>query len=115
MQTPTGQIPFSAKLKHPPPTKPKNAARRTREFLTEQEVNRLRQAARLQGRHGHRDDTLMLMMFRHGLRVSEIMALRWEQVDLKQGLLHVRRLKQGIPATHPLRGIQLRALRPLQR
>ena len=54
-------------------------------------------------------------MFRHGLRVSEVIALRWEQVDLKQGLLHVRRLKQGIPATHPLRGIQLRALRQLQR
>ena len=57
------------------------------------------------------------MMFRHGLRVGEIITLRWEQVDLKQGLLHVRRLKQGIPATHPLRGrgTQLRALRQLQR
>ena len=51
----------------------------------------------------------------YSLRVSEAIALRWEQVDLKQGLLHVRRLKQGVPATHPLRGIQLRALRQLQR
>ncbi len=109
------QLPFSAKLKNPPPKKLKNEAYRTREFLTEQEINQLRTAARRHGRHGHRDDTLILMMFRHGLRVSEAIVLRWEQVDLKQGLLHVRRLKQGIPATHPLRGIQLRALRQLQR
>lgn len=109
------QASFSAKSKHLPPKKVKNEARRTREFLTDQEVNQLRTAARQHGRHGHRDDTLILMMFRHGLRVGEIIALRWEQVDLKQGLLHVRRLKQGIPATHPLRGIQLRALRQLQR
>ena len=109
------QIPFSAKLKNPPPKKLKNEAYRTREFLTEQEINQLRTAARRHGRHGHRDDTLILMMFRHGLRVSEVITLRWEQVDLKQGLLHVRRLKQGIPATHPLRGLQLRALRQLQR
>ena len=109
------QTPFSAKLKNSPPKKLKNETYRTREFLTEQEINQLRAAARRHGRHGHRDDTLILMMFRHGLRVSEAIALRWEQVDLRQGLLHVRRLKQGIPATHPLRGIQLRALRQLQR
>jgi site-specific recombinase XerD len=109
------QTPFSAKLKNSPPKKLKNETYRTREFLTEQEINQLRTAARRYGRHGHRDDTLILMMFRHGLRVSEAIALRWEQVDLKQGLLHVRRLKQGVPATHPLRGLQLRALRQLQR
>lgn len=109
------QLPFSAKPKNPPPKKLKNETYRTREFLTEQEINQLRSAARHHGRHGHRDDTLILMMFRHGLRVSEVITLRWEQVDLKQGLLHVRRLKQGIPATHPLRGVQLRALRQLQR
>jgi site-specific recombinase XerD len=115
MPKPKRQKPFSAKLENQPPKKPKNTERRTREFLTEQEVEHLRLVARQQGRHGLRDDTLILMMFRHGLRVSELVALRWEQVDLKQGLLHVRRLKQGIPATHPLRGIQLRALRQLQR
>ena len=98
------QTPFSAKLKKLPPKKLKNETYRTREFLTEQEINQLRAAARRYGRHGHRDDTLILMMFRHGLRVSEAIALRWEQVDLRQGLLHVRRLKQGIPATHPLQG-----------
>jgi type 1 fimbriae regulatory protein FimB/type 1 fimbriae regulatory protein FimE len=47
--------------------------------------------------------------------VSELVSLRWDQVDLKAGLLHVRRLKNGQPSTHPLRGIELRALRRLQR
>jgi type 1 fimbriae regulatory protein FimB/type 1 fimbriae regulatory protein FimE len=54
-------------------------------------------------------------MFRHGLRVSEAVSLRWDQVDLKAGLLHVQRLKHGVPSTHPLRGPELRALRQLRR
>ena len=54
-------------------------------------------------------------MFRHALRVSEVISLRWEQIDLKQGLLHVCRLKNGLPSTHPLRGIELRAPRQLKR
>ena len=54
-------------------------------------------------------------MFRHGLRVGEIVSLRWDQIDLRQGLLHVHRLKNGIASTHPLRGIELRTLRQLQR
>lgn len=64
---------------------------------------------------GNKYDTLILLMFRHALRVSEVIALRWEQVDLKKGLLHVNRRKNGLPSTHPLRGIELRALRQLQR
>ena len=72
-------------------------------------------AAREIGRHGHRDSTLILLAYRHGLRVSELVSLRWEQVDLSQGLLHVTRSKNGTPATHPIRGPELRALRRLQR
>ena len=88
---------------------------RPREYLTEDEVRRLMQAARRVGRHGHRDATLILLSYRHGLRVSEAVALRWEQVDLSQGRLHVRRLKRGQPSVHPLRGPELRALRRLAR
>ena len=58
---------------------------------------------------------MVLVAFRHGLRASELVDLRWDQVDLEHGLLHVRRLKNGSPATHPLTGNELRALRRLQR
>jgi type 1 fimbriae regulatory protein FimB/type 1 fimbriae regulatory protein FimE len=97
------------------PTRPKNAELRTREYLTSDEIDALMAAARGVGRHGHRDATLILIGFRHGLRVSELVALQWSQVDLRQGLLHVRRAKNGTPATHPLRGPELRALRRLIR
>ncbi len=69
---------FSAKL---PPPKPKNIDRRTREYLTPTEVTQLMQAARHGGRHGHRDATLILLMYRHGLRVSEVTSLRWDAID----------------------------------
>lgn len=109
------QTSFSAKLSNVPPKKPKNKERRSREYLSQTEIDKLRKAAKSYGRHGHRDDTLILIMFRHGLRVGEVIALRWDQIDLKQGLLYVHRLKNGTPSTHPLRGIELRALRQLQR
>ena len=98
-----------------PPRKPKNGAVRPREYLTEQEVEQLMQAARRTGRHGHRDATLILITYRHGLRVSEVTALQWHGIDLRHGRLHVRRLKAGIPAVHPLRGPEIRALRRLER
>src|SRR5262249_50811569 len=61
--------------------------------------------------YGHRDSTLLMLAYRHGLRVGELVALRWEQVDLTAGLLHVARLKRGLASTHPLRGSEIRALR----
>lgn len=108
------QIPKIAKLQKIPLRKC-NSELRAREYLTTPEINGLRKAASTIGRNGHRDDALILLMFRHALRVSEIVALRWEQADLQQGLLHVRRLKNGSPSTHPLRGAELRALRQLKR
>jgi type 1 fimbriae regulatory protein FimB/type 1 fimbriae regulatory protein FimE len=83
--------------------------------LTPAEVDQLISAAEQVGRHGHRDATIVLIAYRHALRVSELCALRWDQVDFAQGLLHVRRRKNGTPSTHPLHGPELRALRRLQR
>jgi type 1 fimbriae regulatory protein FimB/type 1 fimbriae regulatory protein FimE len=83
--------------------------------VTPDEVERLLAAAGQRGRYGARDRTLLLLTYRHGLRVTEAVNLRWEQVDLKAGLLHVQRLKHGVPSTHPLRGPELRALRQLRR
>lgn len=103
---------FMPKL--PPPRKPFNADRRTREYLTPDEVDRLMSAARRVGRHGHRNATLIMLAYRHALRVSELTTLRWEQFDLKAGLFHVRRVKNGLPSTHPLHAPEIRALRRLR-
>ena len=87
----------------------------TTTYLTQDEVDGLMASASRIGRHQHRDRTLILVAFRHGLRVSELVALRWDQVDLKQGHLHIHRLKNGTPSTHPIRGPEIRALRRLRR
>jgi len=91
-----------------------NANYRVREYLTEREVERLIRAAG-DNRHGQRDATMILLAFRHGLRASELCSMRWEQVDLAHGRLHVVRAKNGMPSVHPLTGTELRALRRLQR
>lgn len=98
-----------------PPRKKPNAERRSREHLSPAEVEKLIAAARRLGRHGLRDAAMILLAYRHGLRVSELVALRLEQVDLRQGILHVRRRKNGLPSTHPLRGPEIRALRQVLR
>lgn len=102
----------SAKLT---PRRPKNAEVRTREYLTKAEVDSLIKAARETGRQGLRDGLLILMAYRHGLRVSELAGLKWEQVCFAEGLLHVSRAKNGTAATHPIEGDELRLLRQLQR
>src|SRR6516165_6139652 len=91
-----------------------NAELRTREYLTDAEVERLTEAAKA-NRYGHRDATMITVAYRHGLRASELVDLRWDQIDLEAANLHVRRVKKGSPATHPIRGDELRALRRLQR
>jgi integrase len=96
------------------PKRRRNGDLRTREYLTEAEVERLMKAA-TGNRWGHRDATMILVAYRHGLRVSELVDLRWDQVDFRTATLHVRRVKQGTPSTHPIVGDELRALRRLQR
>src|SRR3981189_3703190 len=96
------------------PVRPKNADVRTREYLTDDEVQRLAEAAKA-NRHGHRDATMILVAYRHGLRAAEVCDLRWDQVDFNGAVLHVRRVKNGTPSTHPLLGDELRALRRLPR
>ena len=102
---------FSGKL----PRKPRNKDVRSREYLTPNEVAKLNTGAGTVGRHRLRDKTLILIAYRHALRVSELVSLRWDQIDLKQGQLHVVRVKGGINSTHPLRGPELRALKRLRR
>jgi site-specific recombinase XerD len=96
------------------PRRRPNAELRTREHLTETEIGRLMKAAG-KNRWGHRDTTMILVAYRHGLRVSELVDLRWDQIDFAHARLHVRRVKQGTPATHPIIGDEMRARRQLQR
>ena len=85
-----------------------------RQRFTEAELNKLISAAR-KGRYGQRDATLILIMARHGLRVTEAVDLQWDQIDFTRAHLHVRRLKGGIASVHPIQGDELRALRELRR
>ena len=96
------------------PRRPPNTELRTREYLTEAEVDKLIEAAKA-NRWGHRDATMILVCYRHGLRASELVDLRWDQIDFNTATLAVRRTKKGTPATHPIRGDEMRALRKLQR
>jgi integrase len=97
-----------------PPRRQPNRELRSREHLTETEVGKLIEAAK-DNRYGHRDSTMILVAYRHGLRASEVCDLRWEQIDFNSATLHVRRVKNGKPSTHPVPGDELRALRKLYR
>jgi type 1 fimbriae regulatory protein FimB/type 1 fimbriae regulatory protein FimE len=92
-----------------------NSPVRTREYLTEREIEKLTDAARAGSRYGHRDATMILLGYRHGLRASELCDLQWSQVDFNAGTLRINRRKQGSPSTHPLKGDEIRALRRLKR
>ena len=90
------------------------AKRRPREYLTEREIERLMDSAR-GNRWGHRDATAVLIAYRHGLRASELVVLRWDDIEFATGRLHVRRAKGGATSVHPIGGKESRALRRLQR
>ena len=87
-----------------PPRRLTNAERRPREYLTPEEVERLITAAqkRIGARNPHRDATMILLTYRHGLRASELCSLRWDMLDLAQGRYHVTRRKNGRPSVHLL-------------
>ncbi|MBD2512647.1 tyrosine-type recombinase/integrase [Nostoc muscorum FACHB-395] len=89
---------------------------RTREYLLPEEVSAMRSAIKkFKGRHAHRDSTLILLIYRHGLRVAEVASLRWEQIDWNGGTIYVKRVKKGTPSVQPLSGLEIRSLRHLQR
>jgi integrase len=85
-----------------------------REYVTEDEVERLIRAASKHER-GDRDALMILMAYRHGLRVSELIGLQWAQIDLDAGRLRVLRLKGSDDSVHPLGGREIRGLRKLRR
>jgi integrase len=96
------------------PRRRPNSELRTREYLTEAEIESLTEAVK-RNRYGSRDALMILVAYRHGLRSSELVDLRWDQIDFERATLAVRRAKRGTPSTHPLMGDEMRALRKLQR
>jgi integrase len=92
----------------------KNADYRQREYLTESEIDKLVAAAG-ESRNPIRDRLLILMAFRHALRVSELVGLRWQQIHLDTATIHITRAKNGTPGNHGLQGDELRLLRALRR
>ncbi|MDJ0595974.1 MAG: tyrosine-type recombinase/integrase [Pleurocapsa sp. MO_226.B13] len=107
----TAQLPLKAKFSPPP----KQPSTREREYLRSPEVKAMIRAAKKVGRHGIRDGAIILLMFRHGLRTAELVALKWTQIDLADGYIEVHRVKHGRDSIHPLRSPEIRALRQIQR
>lgn len=97
---------------NPPPILTPYANRRSREHLTPGEVKPLIDAAD-QGRYALRNALLIRMMYRHALRVSEVVALKWEQLNLPEKVFHVLRLKGGVGTTHPLCDPEIELLKQL--
>lgn len=102
--------PNRRKVKSDAHDRPADGHERGRDFLGEAEIARLLKAAK-RGRHGVRDHLLLLLMFRHGLRVSEAIALRRSDADLDQARLWISRLKNGLSVEQPIAGDELRAIR----
>jgi integrase len=99
-----------------PPRRGLNRDLRPREYLTPKEVEQLIAAAKHRDRrYGLRDATMILVAFRHGLRVAELCALTWDQIDFAAGMMHVNRVKNGIASVQQIGGEEMRALRALKR
>ncbi len=98
-----------------PPPRVENSTRRSREYLTPAEVKDLRAGAKnASDRHSLRDELLVILAYRHTLRVSELCNMKWDQVHFNDGKLYVSRLKNGDPS-HYLEGDEIRMLRKLER
>ena len=98
------------------PTTKKSVTKRPRDYVFPKEVDRLlKAAAKSEGRHAHRNYTMILLAFRHGLRLGELTDMRWKMVDFQRKVLRVSRTLNGINSVHPLSAVELQALRKLKK
>src|SRR5690349_21015029 len=115
MKVVAGTAVWPAPERQPPRRRP-NQEVRVREYLTEDECRTLSSTAKKRdGRYGLRDALAIRRCWRHGLRVSDLVGLRWDHVEWKTARLTVHRTKGSIDSTHPLSGDELRGLRAVQR
>jgi type 1 fimbriae regulatory protein FimB len=97
-----------------PKTKKQAVDSHSKNFLTESEIKKFLDAAR-KGRHSIRDYCLMLMTYRHGLRVSELIDIRLKDLDFDSARIFVRRVKGSFSTHQPIEGDELRAIRAWRR
>src|SRR5215468_6119899 len=90
------------------------AAQRLRTYLTRDEVTQLLRGAK-KARHGARNHAMILLAYRHGLRASELVGLRWSDVDLERATIYCRRAKGSRSTVHPLKSDEVAALERLRR
>ena len=99
-----GEFPMPNQRRNASPPNTVNCT--VRKYLTAREIEKLMDYARKHSRYGHRDSTMILVTYRHGLRASEVCDLQWHQVELDHGRMHVRRAKNGTPSVHPSGGMK---------
>src|SRR5208282_5490888 len=95
--------PDKSKIKSlPPRATRKNSDPGARKYLTPEEVILLIESTKQVGRHADRNSTLILICYRHALRVGELITLRWDQLSLEERCFCVERMKRGNPSVHRL-------------
>jgi type 1 fimbriae regulatory protein FimE len=109
------QMPFcDESVRRAPGRKSNEEIGRMTKWITDHDVKRLRDAVK-QNRHALRDDLMIVMAYRHGLRASELVGIKWDQVDLRESTLSVLRKKNGKPSVQSLEGDEIRALKKLEK
>lgn len=95
--------------------KRRKVSRQSRDHLQPKEIDKVLKAALDDGRFAHRNYTLILLCYRHGLRIGELSGLRWRMIDFNRKVIRVNRLNNGIDSVQPLRREELVALRKLKK
>jgi integrase len=115
MSDATSQVSKTGQTNKPvPPRRKANSESRSREYLDTKEIELVRTAAKA-NRHGHRDALIVTMLYQHGLRVTELVSMKWSQINFERATILINRAKGGEPSKQPLSGEELRALRQLRR